>query len=117
MNALKAIIARLNGVFDDPDLIAFGALGDTASDVLAIAERGDVTPPAIAAALDMVARHHPTVVRVLFLDDSNGCGVWQYQDADGEAVPFSDAVDVGALEDALDAAEAFGLPCVFERDR
>lgn len=36
--ALNAIIARLNGVFDDPDLVErLPALGDTTDDVLRLA--------------------------------------------------------------------------------
>lgn len=39
--ALRAIVARIQGVFDDPDLVAFGALStDIAADVLAIATAG-----------------------------------------------------------------------------
>lgn len=44
LSALKAIRARINGVFDDPDLVAKGALAFTTEDVLRFANE------AIAAA-------------------------------------------------------------------
>lgn len=36
-SALRAIVARVNGEWDQPDLVAFGALGDLSADVLRIA--------------------------------------------------------------------------------
>lgn len=39
LNALKAIEARINGVFDDQHLLAYGALGTTTDDILNIAEQ------------------------------------------------------------------------------
>lgn len=39
-SALRAIIARIEGVFDDPDLMSFGSLGFMMSDdILAIARK------------------------------------------------------------------------------
>lgn len=43
--ALRAIVARINGVWDDPDLKAFGLIGDdTLSDCLAIAQQALAAP-------------------------------------------------------------------------
>lgn len=36
--AMKAIVARVNGVWDAPELAAYGALGSTMDDVLRIAQ-------------------------------------------------------------------------------
>lgn len=43
--AVRAIIARINGVWDDPDLIAVGPLStQPLIDILRIAEAVDTTP-------------------------------------------------------------------------
>jgi len=43
----RAIIARIDGVFDDPDLVAFGPLGDTLEDVKRFAEETLRTPATV----------------------------------------------------------------------
>lgn len=36
--AIRAIVARIQGEWDQPDLVSFGPLGDTQDDVLRIAQ-------------------------------------------------------------------------------
>lgn len=65
---------------------------------------GDV-PPAIAAALAHVREHHPDVVSVTFAQEDAQCGgFWTYRTASGEHPTFGPEIDVGLLEEALDAA-------------
>lgn len=41
LRALRAIKARINGVWDDPDLISFGPLGNMNEDILAIIAKAE----------------------------------------------------------------------------
>lgn len=56
MNAIKAILARINGEWDQPDLMAFGALSsDALADIKAIAEaHDDRDTPAFNALFELV---------------------------------------------------------------
>lgn len=57
--AVRAIVARIQGVFDDPALVAFGPLGSVHGDILAIASlglSGSGQPARMLAALETASR-------------------------------------------------------------
>jgi len=57
----------------------------------------------IAKALNHVREHYPNVTQVEFRSEGDH-DIWEYSDGEGEAPTFGPEIDVGVLEDAIDAA-------------
>ena len=73
-------------------------------------------PAPIEKALRHVQSHYPAVTSVTFDQEDKDCGgFWAYRDANGNSPHFDHRIDVGILEDAIDAAyEDKGFPTTYE---
>ena len=82
----RAIIARLDGVFDDPDLLSFGALCDTDSDIRRFcAEAIEAEPPA------------PARVFIVHPNDEHWVGDWISRHMAETGYPTLDAAQASPM--------------------